>query len=48
MYIFQSPKQLIQEKLIVFWSQVIISLYNLVQIRLHEFEHHIYILKFPP
>lgn len=48
MYVFQSSEQLIQEELIMFWSQVIISLYNLVQIRLHEFENNIYVLELSP
>ena len=48
MYVFQSSKQLIQEKLIMLWCQVIVSLYNLVQIRLHEFKNNIYIPELPP
>lgn len=48
MYVFQSSKQLIQEKLIMLRGQVIVSLYNLVQIRLHEFKNNIYIPELPP
>ncbi|BAT13564.1 Os11g0271675 [Oryza sativa Japonica Group] len=48
MYVLQSSKQLIEEKLVVFWSQVVVGLYNLVQIRLHEFKNNINVLEFSP
>ena len=48
MYVLESTKKLVQEKLVMLRGKVIIRLDHLMEIRLHELKHNIDILKLPP
>ena len=48
MYILEATEKLIKEKLIMLRSQIIISLNNLMEIRLHELENNVNVSKLSP
>jgi len=48
MYVLESTKKLVQEKLVMFRGEVIIQLDHLMEIGLHELKNNIDILELPP
>ena len=48
MYVLESTKKLVQEKLVMFRGEVIIRLDHLMEIRLHKLKNNIDILELPP
>lgn len=48
MYIFQPAEKLVQEKLMVLRSKIIICFNHLMEVRFHELKHNIDILKLSP
>lgn len=43
MNVFKSPKQLVQEELVMLRSKIVIGLDYLVKIRFHQLENHVYV-----
>ena len=48
MYVLESSKKLVQEKLVMFRGEVIIRPDHLMEIRLHELKNNIDVLELPP
>lgn len=47
MNILQGSKKLVQEKLMVLRCEIIVRLYNLMKVRLHQLENNIYVPELP-
>mmetsp|Transcript_6396 Transcript_6396/g.22521 ORF Transcript_6396/g.22521 Transcript_6396/m.22521 type:complete len:236 (+) Transcript_6396:912-1619(+) len=43
-HVLQPPQHLVQEELVVLRRQVVVRLYHLVQVRLHQLEHHVQVI----
>lgn len=46
--VLEAAQQLVEEELVVLRGQVVICLYHLVQVRLHQLKHHIDVPELPP